>query len=60
MVGCLAISSVNAWNTVSNKGAFGFSILLGSEDGFTETRFREAVMNAGKDGVVISRTNVWY
>lgn len=59
IVGCLAIRSFNAWRTVSNNGASGFSLRSGSAEGFTETRFKEAVMNAGRDGVVISRTKVW-
>ena len=60
VVGCLAISSKRACKTVSKKGVFGLSFLVGSEDGLTDTRFKMEVMKPGSDGVVISRTSVGY
>ena len=58
-VGCLAINSANAESTVSRSGE-SFAGLADSDAFFAFMRLREAVMNPGRFGVVISRTNVGY
>ena len=59
MVGCLPINSANAERTISKK-ADSLTCLEDSEAFFGLIRLSEAVMKAGRFGVVISRTNVGY
>ena len=57
-MGCRGISSRSAWRIVPSKGVLGLSFRVGPEEDFTDTKFMQAVINEGNDGVVNSRTNV--